>query len=286
MRVVVFGGSGFLGSHVADALTDKGYDVIIFDKKQSPYISNKQSIVIGDIMNSKAVNQAVENCDYVYHFAGVSDLDDGSTKPLETATYNVLGTCNILDACIKNNVKKFIYASSLYVQSDKGGFYRCSKQAAEIYIEEYYRKYGIEFAILRYGSLYGPRSSENNSLYKILKSALITGRINYLGDGDETRAFIHVKDATELSVQVLEKNFFEKRIVLTGNISYKMKDIIILIRKILNKNIDITYGNKISDLHYYLPPYDFRPQHDYKLMNSNCRSLEQGLLECIEEINK
>lgn len=286
MRVVVFGGSGFLGSHVADTLTDKGYDVTIFDKKQSAYISNKQSIVIGDIMNSEAVNQAVKDCDCVYHFAGVSDLDDASTKPLETVTYNVLGTCIILDACVKNNVKKIIYASSFYVQSDKGGFYRCSKQAAEIYIEEYYRKYGIEFATLRYGSLYGPRSSENNSLYKMLKSAHITGRINYPGDGNETREFIHVKDAAELSVQILEEKYPEKRIVLTGNMSYKIKDIIIIIRKILNKKIFIIYENKTSDIHYHLPPYDFRPQDNYKLINSNCRNLEQGLLECIEEISK
>ena len=142
MRAVVFGGSGFLGSHVADELLKKGYEVIIFDKAKSGYLQSGQNMVIGDILDRQQVSAAVEGSDFVYDYAGIADLDDASTRPVDTAMLNVVGTCNILDACVTHKIRRFVYASSFYANSEKGGFYRCSKQAAEIYIEEYQRKYG------------------------------------------------------------------------------------------------------------------------------------------------
>jgi len=73
--VIVFGGSGFLGSHVCDALADRGYKVRIFDAKPSSYLRAGQTMVVGDILDRKMVFRAVEGCDYVYNFAGIADLD-------------------------------------------------------------------------------------------------------------------------------------------------------------------------------------------------------------------
>src|SRR3989441_10165802 len=95
---VVFGGSGFLGSHVADALTDRGYEVTIFDRKPSPYASSSQRMLVGDILDSAAVQTALKGADIVYHFAGLADLDDAYTKPLDTVEKNIAGTAIILDA--------------------------------------------------------------------------------------------------------------------------------------------------------------------------------------------
>ncbi|MDD2752850.1 MAG: NAD-dependent epimerase/dehydratase family protein, partial [Candidatus Omnitrophica bacterium] len=77
MKITVFGGSGFLGSYVADSLTQRGHDVTIFDLKRSDYLlPKKQKMVVGNILDEKAVSRAVKGADYVYNFAGIADLDD------------------------------------------------------------------------------------------------------------------------------------------------------------------------------------------------------------------
>ncbi|MEW5693986.1 MAG: NAD(P)-dependent oxidoreductase, partial [Candidatus Hydrogenedentota bacterium] len=165
MKVVVFGGAGFLGSHVADVLTEQGHQVIIFDLVKSPYVKNGQDSVIGDITDMDKVHQVVNGCDLVYNFAGIADLNEAKKDPVATVRNNILGTTIILDECRKNKVKRVIFASTLYVYSKAGSFYRSSKQACELLIENYHEIYGLDFTILRYGSLYGPRANESNWIY-------------------------------------------------------------------------------------------------------------------------
>ncbi|MCR5592004.1 MAG: NAD(P)-dependent oxidoreductase [Lachnospiraceae bacterium] len=287
MKAIVFGGSGFLGSHVAETLTEKGYEVSIYDIKPSKYlIEGKQEMIVGDILDADSIMAAVKGCDAVYDFAGLADLDSASTRPVDTVMLNVVGTCNIMDACVSHKVKRFVYASSFYANSDKGGFYRCSKQAAEIYIEEYSRKYGLDYTILRYGSLYGPRSDSNNGIRKMLGQALETGTVQYQGSGEETREYIHVKDAARLSVQILEEDYRNKHIVLTGHDAYKVKDIIRVMSEILNKELKVEYSNISSELHYDVTPYTYKPRSNYKLVNDFYHDLGQGLIECLEEIDE
>lgn len=285
MRAIVFGGSGFLGSHVVDALAERGYEVVVFDINASRYLTDdSQAMVIGNILDADAVKEAVAGCEYVYDFAGLADLDSAATRPVDTAMLNVVGTCNIMDACVENHVKRFVYASSFYANSEKGGFYRCSKQAAEIYIEEYNRKYGLDYTILRYGSLYGPRSDPNNGIRVMLLDAIKEGVVRYPGTGEETREYIHVKDAAVLSVQILAEEYRNRNIVLTGHDAYRIKDIIKVIEEILEKDIKSEYENKISELHYNLTPYTYRPKMNYKLVSDLYHDLGQGLIECIEEL--
>src|SRR5206468_647643 len=99
-------------------------------KRPSSYLLPGQHMVVGDILDAAAVRQAVVGCDVVYHFAGFADLDEAATKPQETIQDNILGTAIVLEAAAEAGVKRFIYASTIYVYSNLGGFYRCSKQAA------------------------------------------------------------------------------------------------------------------------------------------------------------
>jgi len=187
MKAVVFGGSGFVGSHVADRLTEVGHDVIIFDLEPSPYLRPEQEMVIGNILDAKAVVQTIRGCDYVYNFAGMADLDAAATEPLTTIEQNIMGTAILLEGTLKSGAKRFIQASTIYVYSDTGGFYRCSKQAAELYIEEYNRRFGLDYTILRYGTIYGPRADSRNSIYRYLRQALDNAMIACGGEGDEPR---------------------------------------------------------------------------------------------------
>ena len=137
MKVVILGGSGFLGSHIADELSKKGHKVIIFDKKKSKWIRPDQKMCIGNILNSKELEKVIKGVDVVFHFAALADLGQALKDPINTVRVNILGTVLALELSRKHNVKRFIYASTIYVNSIDGGFYRSSKRAAEDYVEEY-----------------------------------------------------------------------------------------------------------------------------------------------------
>ena len=140
LRVVVFGGSGFIGSHVADALSAAGHKVVIYDKTKSYYIKPSQEMIIGDILDQQSVRKAVINSDIIYNFAGIADIGEAASKPIKTVKYNILGNAFILDAAKEAKVKRFVYASTIYVYSESGSFYRCSKNACELYLETYHKQ--------------------------------------------------------------------------------------------------------------------------------------------------
>ena len=139
MKAVVFGGSGFIGSHVADHLSYSGYETTIFDLEESKWLRENQKMIIGDIMNFDQVNKSIKGSDVVYNFAGLSDLEIGLENPILSYNSNVLGNINIMNSCHDHKIKRFIYASTVYVHSREGGFYRCSKEASESFIQEFYK---------------------------------------------------------------------------------------------------------------------------------------------------
>ena len=199
-KAVVIGGSGFVGSHVADFLSQEGFQVVIYDAKESTWLRKDQEMVVGSVLNEETLKIVIKNAEIVYNFAAISDIEEAMSQPKNSAEVNILGNLNVLEACRINNVKRYIYASTVYVHSREGGFYRCSKQSAEHYVEEYQRLYGLDYTILRYGSLYGPRASNNNGLYQIVESAIKTGKVQYKGSSDSMREYIHVEDAARASV--------------------------------------------------------------------------------------
>ena len=194
MKCLVTGGSGFLGSHVADELSNNNHEVIIYDKKKSRWIRKDQKMIIGDINDVRKLNSIVKKSDYVFHFAGLSDLNDAINKPSETATNNILATINLLKMCKKFKIKRFIYASSIYVLSEQGGFYRVSKKASEEYIEEFSKRLQLKFTVLRYGTLFGPRSNNQNGVRKIIYNAVKRRKVVYDGSKKSERKYINVKE--------------------------------------------------------------------------------------------
>src|SRR5918992_962896 len=110
MKALVIGGSGFLGSYVVDALMAENYDVFVFDVKSSNYLHDQRRMIVGDILNPEDVGKAVRGADIVYNFAAIADLDECIQRPVDAVRYNVLGNAIILDACIKADVKRFMFA--------------------------------------------------------------------------------------------------------------------------------------------------------------------------------
>jgi len=284
MKAIVFGGAGFVGSHVADALSNAGYEVLIYDTKPSKYLRSDQQMIVGDILDAEKVKKAMQECDYVYNFAGIADLDDATTKPIDTIRLNIEGNANILEASRKAKVKRFVYASTIYVYSSKGGFYRCSKQAAELYIEEYQRKYGLPFTILRYGTVYGPRADLRNSVYRYVYQAIKQRCIHCSGTGEEMREYINVKDAARLSVEILDEKYKNQYIIITGHHPIKFRQLLETIREMLDNKIDIEFEALENPHHYTITPYSFTPKIGYKLTTNYYTDIGQGLLEIMNEI--
>jgi UDP-glucose 4-epimerase len=283
MRALICGGSGFIGSHVADALVEAGHSVRIFDLAQTNYIRSGQEMVVGDILNAEAVARAAQGCDYVYNLAGIAHLDDSIDAPMLTAQLNIIGNLNALEAARKAGAKRFVYASSAYVYSRGGSFYRVSKQASEGFVEEYFTRYALPFTILRYGSLYGRRSNAKNGIYRMLDQAVRERAISYGGNGDAMREYIHVTDAAKLSVKVLEAEFENRHITLSGTERMPVRMMMQMIAEMMPSGLALSWGSVQREGHYEVTPYAFTVRPGHKLVATDYVELGQGILDCLAE---
>lgn len=282
-KAIVFGGSGFLGSHVADELTAKGYEVTIFDLHTSPFLKSNQQMILGNILDKDLVKHAISRMDYVFNFAGLADINEAKDKPEQTVNLNILGNVNLLEAAKEAKIKRFVYASTIYVYSESGSFYRASKQAAEKYTELYNEKYKLPYTILRYGSIYGRRADHRNIIYRFIKDALSKGEITYPGTGDELREYIHAADAGRATVEILKPEYENSHYVITGHNSYRVGDVMRMISEILDNKPKIIFDNKNYEAHYNITPYAYKPKFGKKLVVNPFVDMGQGILDCIEE---
>ena len=286
MKIVVTGGSGFLGSHVADELSNKGHEVTIFDKKKSKWIRSDQKMHLGDILNPKDLENVIKGSDVVFHFAALADIDEALKKPIETANINICGTVLALELSYKYKIKRFVYASSIYVNSKDGGFYRCSKKAAEDYVEEYHNTLGLNYTVLRFGSLYGERSDNTNGVTSIINKSINTGEISYPGGKNSVREYIHIRDAAKASADILKEKFKNKHIILTGKKRIKVYDLLKILAKILKISKKIKFLDKKLLGHYTISPFTYKPKIGKKfLLNSNV-DFEKGLLALVKILKK
>lgn len=285
-KVVVLGGSGFLGSHVADILSEKGFDVTIFDKEKSKYLRESQKMIIGDITNREQVRNVIKGSTYVYNFAAVADIKEAQDNPIETVKVNVLGTIYILDACREFSIKRFVYGSTVYVYSEQGSFYRSSKQSSELFIENYNKIYGLNYTILRFGSLYGRRANDFNFIRNIIKQAFLEKKITRKGDGNEVRDYINVLDAARVSVEILDENYKNSHIMITGTQTMKVKELLSMIKEMLNNEIEIEFTDERIEEHYEITPYSFRPRVAKKYILNYYHDLGQGILDSIYDVYK
>lgn len=287
-KVVIIGGSGFLGSHLSDIITKNGYSVIMFDKMSSLWLHDDQKMIIGNILNQEEVVAAIDDADYVYHLAGIADISEGASNVRNTIENNIIGSVNVIEACVQSKIKRLLFASTVYVYSDRGSFYRVTKQAVESILESYKETFGLEYTILRYGSLYGPRAQKWNGMKRFVTQAVKEGKIIYPGTGEERREYIHVKDAAKLSLEALSPEYANQCLTITGSQILTTKEAMNMIREILGRKIDIDFSLEDSNYnmsHYSLTPYRYTPRRGKKIVPKVFIDIGQGILELIEEID-
>jgi|TARA_B110000858_G_C17740101_1_gene444506 UDP-glucose 4-epimerase len=281
-KIGVFGGSGFLASHISEQLTNEGYDVTIIDLVKPKNLLKKQKFINANILDKKKITKILNKINVVYHFAGIADIDKANKFPFLALNTNILGTINIMEACIYNKVKKVIFASSVYALSEKGGFYSTSKLTSEMIIEQYSNKYNIKYNILRFGSLYGLRSNHFNSLGKYVSQAKKNKKIIRYSDGNETRNYINVLDAANLCIRIIQKKYENKYFDLIGRKEFKVKNVLKIIAK-LSKIKDIIYKKKIYEHHYKINPYTYKLRKGISLKPKKEINIEEGIKQIINE---
>ncbi len=283
-RIIVVGGSGFLGSHVADALSDGGYKVTVVDRAESPWLRPDQQMAIADIRDRDTLIKAFEGGEAVINFAGIADIAAANSDPFATAGINLLGTLQTIEAALSVGIKRYLFASTVYVYSDLGGFYRASKQSCEAFIETYGQERGLDYTILRYGTLYGRRAGPTNRIHSMIESAVRTARISYPGSGEALRDFINVRDAARITVRTLGAEYIKRHLLITGQERMRVKDVALMIAEILPEKIALEFAEGEPEGHYHLTPYTFAPRLGHKLVPSDYIDIGQGLLDCIQEI--
>ena len=286
MDILIFGGSGFLGQNLALQLSRR-HNVTIFDKKKLKIFSKKKiKFIKGNILDFKKVFKVSKNKDIIYNFAGISDIGDAMNNPILTTKINILGSIYTLEAASKYKIKRYIFASSIYVLSRQGGFYKSSKKSVESFIEEYNKKYNLKYTILRFGSVYGNESDPRNGIKKILKSAIYDKNIVYGGTSRAERRFLHVNDAVKASIKMLKKQYANKRVLITGNKKIKIKKLIEKIQKITSTKKKVFFKRKPMMGHYDTNPFNDKPKKQIIYMVKPTISLSQGIINIISSLKK
>src|SRR3954451_2010891 len=218
LRVLVTGGSGFIGSHVVDALLERGHVPVNFDRVESPHHAwGTAEHVRGDCTDVAALERAMARCDAVIHLAAMADVNDVQADPTGADEMNARATAAVLEAARRAEIGRVVYGSTIWVYSDcpesdvdektrlahPGHLYTATKLAGEMYCRSYAELYGVDYTILRFGIPYGPRARDATVVAVFVGKALAGDALTVAGSGAQSRQFVYVRDLADGVVRAL-----------------------------------------------------------------------------------
>jgi UDP-glucose 4-epimerase len=278
-NVLVTGGNGFIGSHVVDFLVKKKYNVTTFDL--SPPIRKNVKFIRGSILDKNCLQFALKNIDFVFHLAAVSDIKKVKSIPIKTIPTNILGTTYLLEASRNKNVKRFIFASSVYSFGTTGNLYTTSKISSELLIKNYKLLFGQNFTILRYSTAYGPRSREVDAVSIFVERALKNLDIVIFGDGQQKRNYLHVEDLAKGSMMALKQKTKNKIITLASKNNIKMFDLARTIIRLTKSSSKIRFNKKNKRFDDFTSNYSYKNNNEDIINWKPKYSLKKGLEQYI-----
>jgi UDP-glucose 4-epimerase len=243
-KIVVTGGAGFIGSHIAEGLAKDGHKIVIVDNMSDYYSvdlkkrnldivlnSGDATFINADVTDLDRMKEIIDGTvDYVYHEAAQAGVRISVEDPFKPNHINVLGTLNILKASLENDVKKVINASSSsvygkvqYLPFDEKhpkepvSPYGVSKLAAEQYCRVFNEVYGLPTTSLRYFTVYGPRMRPDLAISIFTKKMLANDPITIFGDGKQTRDFTYIEDIVEANKRLLNNKATEGKVLNVGS---------------------------------------------------------------------
>lgn len=261
MRVLITGGAGFIGSHIVDALVERGDRTSVLDNLSTGRFGNinpRVNFYKGDLRDENFVLETLrsEKPDVVIHHAAQIDVQSSIDEPVADAATNIMGTINLLEACRACVVKKVIYASSAAIYGNPSYLpvdeqhpvqplsgYGVSKHTVEHYLEVYRVLYGMDYTVLRYANVYGPRqdASGEGGVVAIFADRLLRGeRPKIFGDGKQTRDFIYVGDVVEANLAAISAGSGGVFNVSTG-IPTSVNELLENLKRITGSSVEAEY---------------------------------------------
>lgn len=258
-KVLVTGGGGFIGSAMIKKLLEKNFEVKAFDLgiqfEENPPPENTE-VYKGSILDKNDLMRAMSGCDYVVHLAAALGVKRTETERLSTLNINIQGTVNVLEACVKDNIKKIVFSSSSEVYGEQTkipiaetnpfnpkSIYAVTKLAGEEYLRAFNQRYGLNYSIVRFFNVYGPGQVAEFVMPKFVYMVKNDISPKIYGKGNQTRAFCFVEDATEGMYLALTHKDSSSDVFNIGNDKepISMKDLANKIIKISGKNIKPEY---------------------------------------------
>ena len=252
--VLVTGGCGFIGTNLVHTLVDKGYEVSVLDDLSVGSLYFLEGLDFkftkGSILNEDSVNAATAGVDAVVHLAAHTSVIDSIEKPELDCELNVFGTLRLLQACVRNSVRKFVLASSnapvgeqdpptneLKVPSPLSP-YGASKLACEGYCAAFHGSYGLETVSLRFANAYGVFSSHKTSVVARFLGLVIEDRpVTIYGDGSQTRDFVNARDLCQGMIAALDSNLAGELVCLGSGTETSVVDLVRLLREVSGREI-------------------------------------------------
>ena len=263
-KVLIAGGAGFIGSHTADLLMEKGINVRILDNLSSGHRSNLPAehplmeFVEGDIRNADSVKKVMQGITHVVHLAAQVSVVASLEDPEFSAQQNIIGYLNVLDAAKNAGVKRMVYASSAAIYGEPHVLpltedvpmkqlspYGLEKKFNEDYADLYYRLYDFTSVGMRFFNVYGPRQDPQSTYAGVI--ALFMDRIKdeqpfvVNGDGEHTRDFIYVRDVARANVAALEFTYHGAVNVATGK-KTSLLQLIDVLSEVSGNKADFTHA--------------------------------------------
>ncbi len=303
MRVLVTGGSGFIGSHIVEHFQGKA-EVVVLDNFRSGHRTNcgtfKCELIEGSVLDTQKLAQAMRGVDQVYHLAAMISVPESMLHPRDCVEINTQGTLHVLEAAVAAKVKKVVLASSAAIYGDNPVVpkvetmnpepkspYAITKLDGEYYLELFRREHQLGTASLRFFNVFGPRQDPQSpyaaAVPIFIEKALRGEEITIFGDGEQTRDFIYVKDIVRALVFAAEQTSLSG----TFNVGYGKK---ITIRKLAEEIIQRTQSRsrlvfrpeRLGDVKHSMASSD-------KLQNAGWKpefSVESGLQTTIDYFKK
>ncbi|WP_259517209.1 NAD-dependent epimerase/dehydratase family protein [Halanaeroarchaeum sp. HSR-CO] len=255
--VLVTGGAGFIGSHIADALVDRAEVRVLDDLStgKADYVPETAELIVGDVCETTTLVEAMSGVDVVFHEAAVVSVDDSIARPLETDSINVDGTLQVLEAARREGAR-VVFASSAAVyghpdsipvpESDRTAPespYGVSKLAADQYVRLFADLYDVPTVALRYFNVYGPRQSGEYAgvVTAFVEQARSGGPITVHGDGKQTRDFVHVDDVVRANLRAATTDEVGEAFNVGTGSSVTIRELGEKVRSLVDPDVDIVH---------------------------------------------